>query len=222
MTPDAIYMGVLQFVVLLFSLSFHEFGHAWTAVRRGDPTPAELGRVTLNPAAHADFLGTILFPMLQIFGNVPLIGWAKPVSFDPRNLRHGGRDVALVGVAGPAFNLILAFIAALLFRLDQTFLGGFDTGFGATVHGFLRTILPIFMQINLLLAIFNLIPIPPLDGGHLLEHALPGRLAARYRSIGAQWGFVIVLLLVYSGVARKFIGFGAGLVAPFLRAVAGT
>jgi Zn-dependent protease len=221
MTPERIYVGVLQFAVLLFSLAFHEFGHAWTAVRRGDPTPRDQGRLTLNPMAHADLLGTIIFPLMQIFGGVPLIGWAKPVQFNPRFLRNGARDIAMVGVAGPGFNLILAFSAALLLRLDRMLLGGAESGAGAALHGFLSAVLPLMIQMNVLLAIFNLIPIPPLDGGHLLEHLLPPEMAARYRAFGATWGFVVVIALVYTGVARKFINFGASLVAPVLRAVVG-
>jgi Zn-dependent protease len=212
----------LQFAVLLFSLSFHEFSHAWTADRCGDPTPRALGRVSLSPLAHADFLGTILFPLLQIFGRVPLIGWAKPVPFNPDNLRHRGRDSALIGVAGPASNMILALAAAALWRLNALWLGGMDVGFAVTLHAFLDRVLPILLRINVMLALFNLIPVPPLDGSHLVEHALPAPLAARYRTFGAQWGFVLVLLLVYTGIARKFIGFGMGFISPLLSWIAGT
>jgi Zn-dependent protease len=221
MAPQQIYEGVLKFVVLLFSLAFHEFGHAFTADRRGDPTPRSLGRVTLNPAAHADLLGTILFPLLQIFTGVPLIGWAKPVPFTPHNLRRPRTDIPLVAGAGPGFNLILAVAAALLWRLNTTFLGGIESGMLVTLREFLREILPLFLEINVLLALFNLIPMPPLDGSYLLMHVLPRPWAERYRAFGAQWGFVVVLALVYTGVARKFIGIGFGLAAPLLRTVAG-
>jgi Zn-dependent protease len=221
MPANQIFEGIVMFVVLLFSLSFHEFGHAWTASRRGDPTPRHLGRVTLNPMAHADLIGTILFPLLQIFSGVPLIGWAKPVPFVPANLRNPHADIVLVASAGPVFNVILAVAAAVLWRANALLLGGMDGGMLATLHDFLLVLLPPLLQINVLLALFNLIPMPPLDGSYLVESLLPRPLAAQYRAFGAQWGFVVVLVLVYTGVARRLIGFGSALVSPVLAAIAG-
>jgi Zn-dependent protease len=221
MPSETLFLGVLQFAVLLFSLVFHEFGHAWTALRCGDPTAKLLGRVTLNPMAHADPLGTILFPLLQIFTHVPLIGWAKPVPFNPANLRHPGRDDMLISAAGPGFNIILALAAAALWRLGDFLLGGQAEGFGHTTWVFLQLVLPVFMQINILLAVFNLIPFPPLDGSWIVYHLLPRGLAERYRAFGAQWGFVAVLLLLFTGVARTFIGAGYAVFSPILRAIAG-
>jgi Zn-dependent protease len=221
MSSEQIYIGIVQFSVLLFSLVFHEFGHAWTALRCGDPTAKLLGRVTLNPVAHADPIGTVMFPLLQIFAGVPLIGWAKPVPFDRRNLRHPGRDDMLVAVAGPAFNLVLALAAAILWRLNDTLFAGASPGFAATLYAFGKTVLPMFLQINLLLALFNMIPMPPLDGSYVVANLLPRRLSLPYQAFGARWGFLVVLALVYTGVARQFIGFGYALVSPLLRTVAG-
>jgi Zn-dependent protease len=221
-SPEQIYTGMLQFSVLLFSLVFHEFGHAWTALRCGDPTAKDMGRVTLNPAAHADPIGTLLFPLLQIFAGVPLIGWAKPVPVNTLNLRNPGRDDVLVAVAGPGFNVVLALAAAFLWRLNDAVLGGAEAGFAATLHAFGQNVLPMFLQINVLLALFNMIPMPPLDGSYVLAQMLPPRLADRYREFGARWGFLVVLALVYTGVARQFIGFGWTLVLPILRTVAGS
>jgi Zn-dependent protease len=153
---------------------------------------------------------------------VPLIGWAKPVQFRAANLAHPRRDAMLVASAGPGFNLILAVGAALLWRVNSTLFGGAETGMLASLHEFLRFILPRLLEINVLLALFNLIPMPPLDGSYLVEHILPAPLAERYRSFGAQWGFIVVLLLVYTGVARHMIGFGAVLLTPLLAAIAGT
>jgi len=221
MSPEQIYVGILMYAILLFSLVFHEFGHAWTALRCGDPTAKHFGRVTLNPAAHADLIGTVLFPLLQIFSGVPLIGWAKPVPVNSGNLRHPRRDDILVAVAGPGFNLILALVAAFLWRLNGTLLAGFDTGILATMHEFLSRVLPLLLQINVLLALFNLIPMPPLDGSYVLYHLLPPEMAEKYRAFGAAWGFLVVLALVYTGVARAFIGFGYSLVLPLMRVIAG-
>lgn len=221
-SPQMIYVGVLQYCILLFSLVFHEFGHAWTALKCGDPTAKQLGRVTLNPMAHIDPIGTVLFPLIQIFSGVPLIGWAKPVPFDRRQLRHPKRDDVLVAVAGPGFNLILACAAALVLRLNDMLLGGATSGFGLTVHAFLQAVLPLLQQINVLLALFNLIPMPPLDGSYVVEHLLPGPLAYQYRMFGMRWGFMVVLLLVFTGVAGKFISAGFSVVQPVLRALSGT
>ncbi len=218
---ETIYMGIMKFSVLLFSLVFHEFGHAWTALRCGDNTAKLLGRVTLSPFAHADPIGTVLFPLLQIFTHVPLIGWAKPVPFNPANLRNVKRDSILISVAGPGFNLILALVAAILWRLNDSFLGPQSAGSLATLHEFMRTLLPMILQINVLLALFNLIPMPPLDGSWVVYHLLPPRLAGPYGAFGAQWGFLIVLALVYTGIARTFIGFGWTVLSPVLMAVAG-
>lgn len=218
---ERVYDGLLQYAVLLFSLVFHEFGHAWTALRCGDPTAKMLGRVTLNPLAHADPIGTVLFPLLQIFSGVPLIGWARPVPFDPRNLRHPKRDDILISGAGPGFNLILAFAAALVWRLNAAFLGPESTGLGGRLYAFLGEILPLVIQINVLLALFNLIPMPPLDGSWIAYHLLPRHLAEPYRAFGMRWGFLVVLALVYTGVARTFLRFGFSILGPMLASVAG-
>ena len=221
MGSETIYMGIVKFSVLLFSLVFHEFGHAWMALRCGDPTAKLMGRVTLSPFAHADPIGTVLFPLLQIFTGVPLIGWAKPVPFNPANLRNLKRDSILITTAGPGFNLILALAAAVLWRMNDAFLGSAADGTLATLHQFLRTLLPMVLQINVLLALFNMIPMPPLDGSWVLYHLLPPRLAEPYRVFGAQWGFLVVLGLVYTGIARTFIGFGWTVLSPVLLALAG-
>jgi Zn-dependent protease len=222
MSGERIYVGILMYVILLFSLVFHEFGHAWTALRCGDPTAKYFGRVTLNPIAHADLIGTVFFPLLQIFSGVPLIGWAKPVPVNPRNLRHPGRDDMLVAVAGPGFNMILALAAAFLARINATLLGGAEAGILATLHVFLGAVLPFLWKINIFLALFNLIPMPPLDGSWILYHVLPHPLRERYRAFGATWGFIVVLALVYTGVTSAFLGFGYRLVSPLIRIIAGT
>ena len=117
--PDINFAQVfIAFIVLLFSLTVHEMAHAWTADRLGDPTARLLGRVSLNPIVHADPIGTVLFPLLAMISGVPLIGWAKPVPVNIRSLRHQRRDFMLVAAAGPASNLVLAFVAAVAARGD--------------------------------------------------------------------------------------------------------
>src|SRR3954470_10888074 len=167
-------------VVLLFSLTVHEMAHAWSADRLGDPTARLLGRVSLNPLVHADLIGTIVFPLIAMVSGAPLLGWAKPVPVNLRYLRHPRRDYMVVAAAGPASNLILALFAALLLAIvpitPQT-LGE------PTVSVPVAAILSRLMALNVLLAVFNMIPIPPLDGGNVLAGVLPPNLAEVFNKL---------------------------------------
>jgi Zn-dependent protease len=189
---------VVGFAVLLVSLTIHEAAHAATADRLGDPTARTLGRVSLNPIVHIDPLGTIVLPLLAAVSHLPLIGWAKPVPVNIRNLRHGPRDFAIVAAAGPISNLIQAFAGALVYRVVDA---GSMMNSGA---GLLLGILNYFVEVNLLLAFFNLIPVPPLDGGNVLLGLLPPRLAYRYSQL-RQYGFLILYALLLTGVASALI-----------------
>ena len=183
---------VIWFIVLLFSLTVHESAHAWTADRLGDPTARLLGRVSLNPIVHADPIGTVLFPILALVSNMPLIGWAKPVPVNVRRLRHQRRDYVLVAAAGPASNLVLAVGAALLLAalpVSPVVLGE------PNVSAPLASLLSRGVQTNLLLAIFNMIPIPPLDGGNVLSGLLPVNLAMRFDRI-RPFGFLLLYALM--------------------------
>jgi Zn-dependent protease len=215
MSPEWILEKLTYFAVLLLSLSFHEFGHAWTALQCGDPTAQRLGRVSLNPMVHADMVGTIILPLVMIFSGAGLIGWAKPVPCDPRNLRRPGRDDILISLAGPVANIILAFAAALMMRFTQGV--GADNAIGA----FLHLVLPFTVWINVLLAVFNLIPIVPLDGSWVVVHLLPKELGRRYQSFGQQWGFALLMLMLFTGVAWTWIRAASGVIMPILGAVAG-
>jgi Zn-dependent protease len=185
----------ISFAVLLFSLTVHEMAHAWTADRLGDPTARLLGRVSLNPIVHADPIGTIVFPLVSLISGAVLIGWAKPVPVTLRYLRHPRRDYMLVAAAGPASNLILALFAALLLAIvpitPQT-LGE------PTVSVPVAAILSRLMALNVLLAVFNMIPIPPLDGGNVLAGVLPPNLAEVFNKL-RPYGFVLLYALVLSG-----------------------
>ena len=183
----------LSFIVLLFSLTVHESAHAWTADRLGDPTARLLGRVSLNPLVHADLVGTILFPLLALAGNVPLIGWAKPVPVNVRQLRHHRRDYVLVAAAGPASNLLLALAAALAMRLlpvSPVRLGE------PNVSAPIASMLSAAVSTNVLLAVFNMMPIPPLDGGNVLGGLLPRPLAYRFDSLLRPYGFILLYALM--------------------------
>ena len=178
----------VSFGVLLLSLTIHEAAHAWTADKLGDPTARALGRVSLNPLVHIDWIGTVL---------LPLIGWAKPVPVMIRNLRHPRRDFMIVAAAGPISNLLQAMVAAAILRIVWDPALGVEPGVPATV-------LLLAVQINLLLAFFNLIPVPPLDGGNVLLGLLPPNLAAGYAAL-RQYGFIILYALMFTGIASALI-----------------
>jgi len=185
------------FVVLLVSLSVHEAAHAWTADRLGDPTARRLGRVSINPAVHLDPIGTVVFPLIAMLTNLPLIGWAKPVPVNVRNLREPRRDYVLVAAAGPASNLGLAIGAAVVW---QAIRGASDSPAALAAHGMAVEMLVTAVIVNVLLAVFNMIPVPPLDGGNVLAGLLPLRLAASYDRLVRPWGFVILYGLMLSGL----------------------
>jgi Zn-dependent protease len=196
LTPQHIALGLTTYVVLLFSLSVHESAHAWMAWKLGDDTAKNLGRVSLNPIVHIDPIGTVLFPLIQIFTSVPLLGWAKPTPYNPANFR---RDVSmrkghmLVAAAGPVSNLILGvFFAAALVMLIRT-------GAIESLRDFLYNILALGVGLNVLLAVFNFIPIPPLDGSKVASFGLPGDLGERYDRVVGPYGFLILMLLLMTG-----------------------
>lgn len=191
----------IGFLVLLFSLTVHEMAHAWTADRLGDPTARLLGRVSLNPAVHVDPIGTVLFPLLAAFSGVPLIGWAKPVPVRVGNLRRHRRDYMLVAAAGPASNLVLAVLASIALQampISPGNVGSLDVSAPLAILA-MRAI-----EINVLLAVFNMIPIPPLDGGTVLAGVLPGRFAALFDAL-TPYGFLLIYALMLTGVLATFV-----------------
>lgn len=179
------------FVVLILSLSFHEAAHAWTADRLGDPTARLLGRLTLNPLAHIDWIGTVLFPLLALYSGVPLIGWAKPVPVNWHNLRSPRRDFAVVALAGPVSNLILAVGAAAVLVVFERV--------ESDTQSFLVLFLTRAVFLNVLLAVFNLIPVPPLDGGNVLAGVVPESMARVIDSL-RPYGFLVLYVLMLSGL----------------------
>jgi Zn-dependent protease len=191
----------IAFTVLLFSLTVHEMAHAWTADRLGDPTARLLGRVSMNPVVHADPVGTVLFPLLALVTGAPLIGWAKPVPVNIRHLRRAERDYVLVAAAGPASNLVLAFAASLVLAVwpisPQTLS---DPNVSAPIAVILgRTIV-----LNVLLAVFNMIPIPPLDGGNVVAGLLPYRMAVEFNRV-RPYGFLLLYVLLFTGGFDKIV-----------------
>jgi Zn-dependent protease len=195
----------ISFVVLVFSLTVHETAHAWTADRLGDPTARLLGRVSLNPMVHLDWIGTVLFPLVGMMTGAPLIGWAKPVPVATWRFEHPRRDHLMVSVAGPLSNLLLAFGAALAFRLLLSIAGQPDPG---QAVGALQSFAWEALTLNVLLAVFNMLPIPPLDGSAVLAGLLPEHLAAQFDKL-RPYGFMLLYGLMLSG------GFSTVVVPPF-------
>jgi Zn-dependent protease len=193
-------------IVLVFSLSVHEAAHAWTSSRLGDHTARDLGRISLNPIVHIDPIGTILLPILAYVSHAPLLGWAKPVPVRTRGLRHPRRDLMLIAAAGPVSNLILAALAAVVLKYvphaDRTTI---DTLGGLDVVSPIGFLLYETATLNLLLAIFNMVPIPPLDGGNVLANLLPTPLAYRFEQLRPYGVFVLYGLLL-TGLLTKVIG----------------
>jgi Zn-dependent protease len=202
----------MQFFVLLYSLTIHEAAHAWMSDRRGDYTARYLGRVSFNPIAHIDPIGTVVFPLLMYLSNIPLIGWAKPVPINSVHLRNPHRDQIFISLAGPASNLLAgcaAFILLGLLRMaPQTSQFVIDIAHYRNIfsqHSLMAPIVGILfftMITNIGLAIFNLIPVPPLDGHWILYALLPPQAAAALEQM-ASYGFIFILLifaLMYMGI----------------------
>ncbi|HET9468754.1 MAG TPA: site-2 protease family protein [Vicinamibacterales bacterium] len=185
---------VISLLVLIVSLSVHEASHAWSASQLGDDTAKRLGRVTLNPVAHTDPIGTLLLPLIAMASGAPLIGWAKPTPVNTRNLRHPRRDHILVTAAGPVSNLLIASVAALAMRAGAM-------GRGTLVDYVIYDAL----TLNVLLAVFNMLPIPPLDGGQILMALLPPQMAMKLGFL-YQYGFLILMGLLVAGVLGYLIG----------------
>jgi Zn-dependent protease len=182
-------------IVLLFSIVIHEVSHGWAALKLGDDTAEKMGRLTLNPIPHLDIFGSILLPLILIITHAGVIfGWAKPVPYNPLKLRKPGRDSALLALAGPAANFSLALVFGLLMRI------GARSAFGLPFLSFLG----IIVQINLILAIFNLLPIPPLDGSKILFYFFP---SPKLEIFLYQYSFIILLV---------FIMFGWSLIYPLV------
>ena len=197
----------IQIVALFMALTFHEFAHGWVARRLGDRTAESLGRLTLNPKDHIDPFGTIIVPAMLIFMQSPVVfGWAKPVPINPNNFRNPSKGMMWSALGGPLINLFLAGTLAALFK-------------GMLLAGITIEPLLIFLivavQLNVFLAVFNLIPIPPLDGGRVLVGLLPPAQAAAYSRI-EPYGFLIVIALLYFDVLDRFLFYPITAILRFL------
>jgi Zn-dependent protease len=183
----------LSMLVLVFSLTVHEAAHAWTADKLGDPTARMLGRVSLNPIVHIDPIGTILLPLVAAVSGAPLLGWAKPVPVRTRGLKNVRRDFLLIAAAGPASNLLLAMAGAGVWHILRNVVGADGS---IDPNGPIVYLLDRFILLNLILAVFNMIPVPPLDGGNVLASLLPPALSFKFEQVRPYGIFVLYALLL--------------------------
>ena len=189
-------MSTIVFLpILFFSIILHEYAHGYIACRNGDDTAYVLGRLTFNPLKHIDIMGSIVVPVLCLAMGWPLFGWAKPVPVNPYNLNNIRNDMAKVAFAGPASNLILVLISTLALKLTVMFMPNFILLMKVFVYS---------IMINLLLALFNLMPIPPLDGSKIVARFLPIQTANKYMRF-ERYGMIIVIALIVTGVFSKII-----------------
>lgn len=195
---------LIHLVVLLFSLSLHESAHAWVAERLGDPTGRLMGRVTLNPIPHIDPIGTLVFPALGLLTGIALFGWAKPVPVNTRFLRHPKRDHVLVAAAGPVSNLILAVGFLIGLRAVLVFFPA-QLNAGHPVLDYLALLFSAGVTLNVILMVFNLIPIPPLDGSWILAGLSPAPVSRFYDTL-RPYSLLLLILLLWSGLVQQIIG----------------
>ncbi len=198
---------LFQLIAFVFAISVHESAHAWMANLRGDPTARMLGRITLNPIKHIDPVGTVLLPLIAAFAHFPVIGWAKPTPVNPRNFKNPVLDDVLTSVVGPVSNFAVATAAVLiLIVIKHSSAAGAQIVYGIP-QGFISLqsdsilvpaclLLYQFMIINVVLGVFNLIPVPPLDGSHVLRHFLPANLLRIYDAAGM---FMLMALVFLGG-----------------------
>ncbi len=215
---ERIALALMAYVVLLFSLSVHESAHAWMALQMGDDTAARQGRITLNPLAHIDPFGTVLIPLLQfVYSGVPLLGWARPTPVAAHHFRRLARGQVLVALAGPLSNLLLALLFTAALFVGLRFFGlPADPREGHVVVA----LLTVGVQMNVVLALFNLVPLPPLDGSWIASWGLPRSLAEPYDRIMEPYGQWILLALFATSILSRLLRPFTTALATFLLALA--
>ncbi|MBF0911337.1 MAG: site-2 protease family protein [Atopobiaceae bacterium] len=219
-TLNSLPMLAIEFVLVIFSIVVHEVSHGFVAYKCGDPTAKMSGRLTLNPLAHIDPFGTVLLPFILVLMGAPSFGYAKPVPYNPNYLKNRRRDEIFVALAGPASNLMQAFIAALIFKfLVQA--AGFVVSNSLLSYIFRNVLyfLTFYVQVNVSLAVFNLIPIPPLDGSKVILYFLGDTYRKKFYAIEPYCMIVVAALVIFApGIISSFI---SGISSVILRFLAG-
>ncbi len=210
---DWIFSIATWLVPLVIAIVFHEVAHGLVARRLGDPTAEQLGRLTLNPFKHVDPVGTVILPMVLALAKAPIFGWAKPVPVDYAKLRNPRRDMVLVALAGPGMNFLLAAIATAFLAVLWT------PGSMSPTAGFISKNLLNFLLINVFLAVFNLIPLPPFDGGHVVEGLLPREAVPAWQRIGQFAIPVLLILLLVLPMISPDLNIVSKLVSPVVERV---
>jgi Zn-dependent protease len=203
MSIDVVLRVIIWAVPVLFSVILHEVSHGWVAYKLGDDTAKRMGRLTLNPIPHIDILGTVILPLIMIIAGGPVFGWAKPVPYNPHNFdRHiNPKDGAMwVALAGPVLNLILAFISSFILVLTAKWFSGLPSVFYYSLIQLFKAL----VIINIVLACFNLIPIPPLDGSKVLMRFLPSKYESYYVMM-ERYGFLVIIILLATGAFSTLI-----------------
>jgi Zn-dependent protease len=203
-------------VPLVIAIVFHEVAHGLVARRLGDPTAERMGRLSFNPVRHVDPFGTVILPLILAVSHAPVFGWAKPVPVDYRRLRNPRRDMVLVALAGPGMNLLLAIVGALILLATIWLSRGAQAG----VPLFIAANALNFVLINIFLAVFNLLPVPPFDGGHVVQGLLPPRLALGWQKIGRFSLLVLVILLLVLPQISPRADVVGRLVSPLVESIA--
>jgi Zn-dependent protease len=225
---DMIFKVATWLIPLVIAIVFHEVAHGWTARYFGDPTAQNMGRLTLNPIRHVDPIGTVVLPMILAISGAPIFGWAKPVPVVAQRMRNPRWNMVAVALAGPGMNLVLATVGTVLLGAVIAMAGQH----GGSVAAFLDENLQNFIIINVMLAVFNLLPVPGFDGSHVVEGLLPRALALRWRALGRYAMLLPILLFVllptifpHSNVLARLIGppieWVLGFANRYLGAIAG-
>jgi Zn-dependent protease len=205
--------------ILLFSVIVHEIAHGWVALKLGDPTARDAGRLTLNPVPHIDLFGSILIPLLSLSAAGQIfIAWAKPVPVNPSHFTHPRRDDIAVSAAGPLSNLVIALVCTLVAGALAAVLQTGDSGQQSLLNDSLVFAYKMFyagIYLNIILALFNLLPVPPLDGSHLLAALLPATVARRFRSIGFLGVVLLIFLMRIPSVGQAFFTAVNSVFSPF-------
>jgi Zn-dependent protease len=210
--------GIISLFVVLFAITVHEASHGWAALKMGDPTAHQLGRITLNPIRHIDPIGTILLPLMLIIMGAPPFGWAKPVPVNPLNLKNPRKDNLIISIAGPASNISVAVIAFIVLKILMNLNPSMFNQTGGGISNLLSPLITIVyytVVINVILAFFNLIPIPPLDGSGVVMGLISEEAAQKYEQI-RPYGFFILILLIMTGFIGRILGVVLRIVNSFI------